>query len=126
MAKARWWQKTALCRYYALAVAVALISLGLGGVLRWEWRIDLYYVVLGFFFAYPGLFVRDREGVRQMVEGLGVLLVLVVVSVVVVLLLMSKGAYWGPIEMVPFVVVGVVSVLAAKILRDIQTNGRVR
>ena len=31
MSSARWWQKTSLCRYYAVAMAIMLVSMGLVG-----------------------------------------------------------------------------------------------
>ncbi len=60
-----------------------------------------------------------------MVEGLGVLLVLVTVIVFGVLLSIGADDYYAHMETVSLVV-GVVSILMAKILRDVQTNGRVR
>ncbi len=129
MAAARWWQNTALCKYYARAVAAVLVSTGLAGLLNslglnLAWLADLYHVVVGLFFAYAGFFVRDREVVRQIVEGLGVLMVLVMVMVIVASLLLGGPALLSPVEVVSLAV-GAASILAAKSLRDIQTWGRV-
>jgi hypothetical protein len=60
--------------------------------------------------------VRDPEALRQMVGGLGVLLLVVKVVTILVPLLWQEPLHWGPIE-VTCLLVGITSILAARYLR---------
>jgi hypothetical protein len=109
MTPTRWWQNTKLCRYYAGGAAVVLIALGLVGFtnilgLGWSILAHAYHVALGLLFGLTGLLVRDKETVRLMVGGLGVLLVVVKGISVLGLLVVGENPLWGPIEMTCFVV----------------------
>ncbi len=125
----RWWQNSALCEYYARAAAAVLVSVGLAGitgVLSWQFPSGVYHVAVGVFFVYVGFFVPDPETVRQMVGGLGVLLLVVKIVTILVPLLWQEHLYWGVIE-VTCVVVGITSILAARYLRfPSQHRERVR
>ena len=74
--------------------------LGLG----WSILAHAYHVALGLLFGLTGLLVRDKETVRLMVGGLGVLLVVVKGISVLGLLVVGENPLWGPIEMTCFVV----------------------
>ncbi len=114
------WRNTRFVRYYARAVAVVLVLLGLSGftrVLTWAWLPSVYHVGLGLLFGYVGLFVRDKEDMRRAVGGLGMLMVTVKGITLLVLLLLGENPLWGPTEMTCFAV-GITSILAAIYLRD--------
>ncbi len=118
--RGRWWQNTNLCRYYARVAAAVLVPIGLAGstgVLNWQFPSGLYHVAVGLFFAYVGFFVRDPETARQMVGGLGVLLLVVKVATILVPLLWEEHLHWGIIE-VTCLVVGITSILVARYLRS--------
>ena len=118
--RGRWWQNTRLCGYYARAAAAVLVTIGLAGitgVLSWQFPSGVYHVAVGLFFAYVGLFVGDPETVRQMVGGLGVLLLVVKVATILLPLLWQEHLHWGTIE-VTCLLVGITSILAAKYLRS--------
>ena len=115
-----WWQNTALCKYYARGAAAVLVSVGLAGfvdALSEDYPSGSYHVALGLLFGYAGFFVRNREAVRQLIGGLGVLVLVVNGLYIPVPLLWGGHPLWGPIE-VSCLIVGIVSVLAAKFLRD--------
>ncbi len=119
----RWWQNTAVCKYFARAVAAVLVSVGLAGLvgaLHWHSLSGVYHVALGLLFAYGGFFVEDRETVRQMVGGLGVLVLVVKGLVIFIPSLWGEHPLWGPVE-VSCLIVGIASVFAAKLLRDPTT-----
>ncbi len=116
----RWWQNTALCKYFARGAAAVLVSVGLAGLvgaLHWHYLSDVYHVALGLLYGYAGFMVPEREAVRQLVGGLGVLVLVVKGLAIPVPLLWGEHPLWGPIE-VSCLIVGIVSVLAAKFLRD--------
>lgn len=99
-----------------------LNGLGLGI----PWIADLYNVSVGLFFAYAGFFVRDGEAVRRIIEGLGVLMAVDATFIIFAPLLLGMPTlFWGPIEAI-LLAIGATSILAAKILRDVQMGGRVR
>lgn len=118
--RGRWWQNTRLCGYYARAAAAVLVTIGLAGitgVLSWQFPSGVYHVAVGLFFAYVGFFVGDPETVRQMVGGLGVLLLVVKVATILLPLLWQEHLHWGTIE-VTCLLVGITSILAARYLRS--------
>ena len=127
--RGRWWQNTRLCRYYAQVAAAVLVLMGLAGftgALSWQFPSGIYHVAVGIFFAYVGFFVRDPETLRQMVGGLGVLLLVVKIVTILVPLLWQEHLHWGPIE-VTCLLVGITSILAARYLRIPPQHGeRVR
>ncbi len=114
-----WWRNTKLCRYYARVAAAVLVSVGLMGImgsLSWQFPSSIYHVGIGLLFGYVGFFVRDLEAVRQIVGGLGILVLVVKVATILAPLLWEEHLHWGPIE-VSCLVVGIVSILAARYLR---------
>ena len=125
VSRSRWWQNTALCKYYARAAAVVLVSVGLAGfgdALSWNLPTSVYHLSMGLLFAYVGLFVRGRETVRRMIGGLGVLLLVVKGVTIFVPLLWGGYPLWGTME-VTCLVLGIGSVLAAGFLRDLEPTG---
>ena len=116
----RWWRNTRLVTYYARAAAVVLVLSGLSGfahVLSWALLPSFYHVALGLLFGYVGLFVRDKEVMRQTVGILGALMVTVKGITLLALLLLGEDPLWGPTEITCFVV-GITSILVARYLRD--------
>lgn len=115
-----WWRNTKLSRYYARVAAAVLVSVGLIGImggLSWQFPSSVYHVAIGLLFGYVGFFVRDLEAVRQIVGGLGILVLVVKVATILAPLLWEGHLHWGPIE-VTCLVVGIVSILAARYLRS--------
>ncbi len=116
----KWWQRSALCKYYARLVAVVLIFLAVASsdhTLGWSWLPTVLHLILAAFFAYAGLFVRDREAVHGIVEGLGWLLVVVKGISTLGLWALGEVVLWNPIEWT-CVLIGVSSILVGRYLRD--------
>ncbi|MDP8926649.1 MAG: hypothetical protein M3M97_07015 [Actinomycetota bacterium] len=109
-----------MLRLYARVAAVLLLAtgvLGFSGLWGFDPLTGFYHVGVGVLFAYAGFFQRDTAVVRQIVGGLGVLL-LVVKAVTVLLMLVVNGRLeHGPVE-VTCLVLGVGSILAARYLPD--------
>lgn len=115
-----WWRNTKLCTYYARVAAVVLVLIGLAGTmggLSWQFPSGIYHASIGLIFGYVGFFMRDLEAVRQMVGGLGVLLLVVKVATILVPLLWQEHLQWGPVE-VTCLLVGITSILASRYLRS--------
>jgi hypothetical protein len=108
-----------MIRTYARTFGILLLLIGLwgsSGVIGPA--TNFYHMVVGAFFVYLGFLQRDTEIVRQVVGGIGVLLVFAMGSAVVVLLLLSENlllVLLEPIEVV-YLVLGISSILAAKYL----------
>ena len=102
-----WWRNTKLCTYYAQVAAVVLVLVGLAGImgsLSWQYPSGIYHVSIGLIFGYVGFFMRDLEAVRQIVGGLGVLLLVIKVATILTPLLWEEHLHWGPIEVTCLVV----------------------
>ena len=89
-------------------------------LVSWAGSSTLYYFALALLFGYAGFFVEDRETVRQMIEGLGVLLVVVQGISWSSLLVLGVPIGWGPAEFAEFAsfFAGVLSILAPRYFRD--------
>lgn len=114
-----------MIRTYARVAAVVLLATGVVGFFR-LWGFDpqsgLYQAGVGALFAYAGFWQGDTAIVRQIVGGMGVLL-LVVKAAVILGTLLAYGVFeHGPAE-ATYLVVGVGSVLAARYLRDGEPGG---
>lgn len=76
-----------------------------------------YHAGVGALFAYAGFFESDTAVVRQIVGGLGVLL-LVITTVTVLSMLVGFGRFYhGPVQ-ITSLVLGVGSILGARYLPD--------
>ncbi len=107
-------------RTYARIVGVLLAALGLvgfTGALGVSEAASFFHVAVGGIFAYLGFRQRDAGVVRQMVGGMGVLLILVKAVTIISPVLLGEAPLHGPIE-VTCLVVGLLSILAARGLRD--------
>ncbi len=78
---------------------------------------NIFHLAVGCLFAYVGFFQKDALVVRRMVGGLGLLLLLVKGVVIVVPLLWGEAPLFAPIE-ITCLVIGILSVLAARYLSD--------
>lgn len=109
-----------MIRVYAKTVGVVLVLLGLAGltgVVDTVRPTDLFHVGVGVIFTYLGFLQRDAVVVRTVVGGMGLLLLLAKGVVLLVPLLWGEAPFHGPIE-ITCLVVGFLSVLAARYLRD--------
>ncbi len=106
-------------RTYARIAAAVLLVVAVFGFSTWEWRVVsvFYHAGVGFLFLCVGVLLKDATIVRQMVGGLGVLLLAVKAITIVTPLTWGGQPLHGPIE-VTCLVVGVSSVLAARYLPD--------
>lgn len=109
---------------YARIAAVVLLAVAVFGFSAWEWRVVsvFYHTGVGFLFLYVGFLLKDTTIVRQMVGGLGGLLLAVKAITILSPLTWGGHALHGPIE-VSCLVVEVSSVLAARYLRDGEPGG---
>ena len=115
-----------LIRTYSLVVGVAFALLGLAGLTNlvgWDLPANIFHLFVGVTFVCLGLFLRDAQTVRLAVSGIGALLVLGKAIILVVPLLLGRASFHLPIE-VTCLVVGLLSVLAAKYLRDGEPTQR--
>jgi hypothetical protein len=112
-------------RQYARVAAVVLWVTGAVGFSK-VWGFDplsgLYHVGVGMLFAYAGFLQRDTATVRQIVGGLGVLL-LVIKAATVLAAIVVYGYFEHSPEVVTCLVLGTRSVLAARYLRDGEPRG---
>jgi hypothetical protein len=106
-------------RTYARIAAIVLLAVAVFGLWAWEWRVVsvFYHAGVGLLFLYVGFLLKDTTIVRQMVGGLGVLLVAVKAITILSPLTWGGHALHGPIE-VTCLVVGVSSIFAARYLPD--------
>jgi hypothetical protein len=115
-------------RFYARAAAVVLLVTGVVGFSR-VWGFDpltgFYHVGIGLLFAYAGFAQQDTVSVRQIVGGLGVLLLMVKAATVLLTLVVYGRFEHGPVE-VTCLVLGVGSILAARYLPDDTWSSRDR
>ncbi len=109
-----------MIRAYAKIVGMLLVLIGLVGlvgVISTVRPTDLFHLAVGILFAYLGFLQRDTEVVRQVVGGMGVLLLLVKGTVILAPLLWGEPPFHGPIE-ITCLVVGLLSILVARYSRD--------
>lgn len=106
-----------MIRTYARVAAGMLLAIAVVGfsILGWRATAAFYHAGVGILFAYAGFFQRDDETVRQIVGGLGVLVLVVKALTIVTPLAWGGPPQHGPIE-VTCLVVGLASVLAARYL----------
>ena len=115
-----------MLRAYARIVGIVLLLSALVGganVINTAWPVDFFHATVGAIFAYIGFLQRDTEVVRQAVGGMGLLLLLVKGATIVAPLLWGETLLRGPIE-ITCLVVGALSVLAARYLRDSPPRAR--
>lgn len=116
----RWGRNATLLRYYArIAAVVAALTglLGFTNTLGWAWLPNVYHLALGFIFGYVGFFMQHQESMRQIVAGMGGLMVTLKVINLLIIWLSGEAIVWGPLEVSCFVL-GIASILAARYLRD--------
>ncbi|MDP8946500.1 MAG: hypothetical protein M3N09_00135 [Actinomycetota bacterium] len=108
-----------MIRTYARLAGVVLLALAVVGFSSLGWRVtaSFYHAGVGLLFLYVGFWLRDPTIVRQMVGGLGVLLVLVKAITTATPLTWGGAAKHGPIE-ITCLVLGITSILAARYLKD--------
>ncbi|MDP9412382.1 MAG: hypothetical protein M3P70_18195 [Actinomycetota bacterium] len=106
-------------RTYARIAAIFLLAVAVFGFWAREWRVVsiFYHAGVGLLFLYVGFLLKDTAIVRQMVGGLGVLLLAVKAITVLTPLTWGGHALHGPIE-ITCLVLGVSSILAARYLPD--------
>ncbi len=106
-------------RTYARIAAVVLLALAVFGFWAWEWRVvpAFYHAGVGLLFLYVGFLLKDTTTARQMVGGLGALLLAVKAITILTPLTWGGHALHGPIE-ITCLVVGVSSILAARYLPE--------
>ena len=112
-------------RLYAWMVGLVLILLGLAGladIVGLNVPVNIFHLGVGSLFAYVGFFQQDISIVRTVVGGLGLLLLLVKGVVIVVPLLWGEPLLLAPIE-ITCLVVGLLSVLAARYLPSGTSEG---
>ncbi len=106
-------------------VGLVLILLGLAGladIVGLNVPVNIFHLGVGSLFAYVGFFQQDISIVRTVVGGLGLLLLLVKGVVIVVPLLWGEPPLLAPIE-ITCLVVGLLSVLAARYLPSDTSEG---
>lgn len=109
-----------MLRLYARIVGLILVSLGLAGlvgVVGVSVATSVYHAAVGALFSYLGFWQRDAVVIRSVVGGMGVMLLLVKGVTISVPLLWGGGPLLGPME-VTCLVVGALSILAARYLSD--------
>ncbi len=111
---------------YARIAGVVLLGVAVTGLLvfRWEAASIFYHAAVGLLFLYVGFWLRDTVSIRRMVGGLGALLVVAKTITIVTPLMWGGPPQHGSVE-VTCLVVGVLSILAARYLPD-RRSGRGR
>ncbi len=106
-----------MIRTYARVAAVVLLAVAVVGfsIMGWRTTAAFYHAGVALLFAYAGFLQRDSEAIRQIVGGLGVLLLVVKAVTIVTPLTWGGPPQHGPIE-ITCLVVGLASVLAARYL----------
>ncbi|HEV2092639.1 MAG TPA: hypothetical protein VGR18_05685 [Rubrobacter sp.] len=104
---------------YARIAAIVLLGIAVFGFSVWEWRVVsvFYHAGVSLLFLYVGFVLKDATIVRQMVGGLGVLLLVVKAITILTPLTWGGHALHGPVE-ITCLAVGASSVLAARYLPD--------
>ncbi len=109
-----------MLRLYAMVAAVALLAtgvLGFSGLWGFDPLSSFYHMGVELLFAYAGFWQGDTAAVRQIVGGLGVLLLVVKPVTVLAALVWTGRLEHGPVE-ITCLVLGVGSILAARYLPD--------
>jgi hypothetical protein len=83
---------------------------------------NIFHLTVGCLFVYVGFMQKDVSIVRAIVGGLGLLLLLVKGAVIVAPLLWGDAPLFAPVEMT-CLVVGILSVLAARFLPSGTSEG---
>ncbi len=115
-----------LIRTYSLLVGIAFVLLGLAGftnLVGWDPPANIFHLFVGVTFVCLGFFLRDAQTVRLTVSGIGALLVVGKAIIIVIPLLLGRAYFHRPIE-VTCLVIGLLSVLAARYLRDGEPTQR--
>ena len=86
------------------------------GLIPTAFPAKLFHISVGIFFTFLG-FVHDAEIVRQVVGGMGILLVICKGIIMFMPLMWGASPLHGPIE-ITCLVAGVLSIFAAKYLRS--------
>jgi hypothetical protein len=104
---------------YVRIARLVLLAIAAVGLVSWDWSAAsvFYHAGLGIFFLYVGFFRLGITSVRQMVGGLGVLMVLVSGMAILATWWLPTSFVLGPIETTGLIV-GVTSMLAARYLPD--------
>ena len=103
-------------RVYAAIVGILLLLVALlriTGPIPTAFPADLFHASVGAFFALLGFLQRDAEALRQVIGGMGVLLVIGKGIILFILLAWGEAPFHGPIEITCFIA-GVLSILAAR------------
>ncbi len=115
-----------LIRTYSLVVGMAFALLGLAGftnLVGWDLPANIFHLFVGVTFVCLGFFLRDAQTVRLAVGGIGALLVVGKAIILVAPLLVGRASFHRPIE-ATCLVIGLLSVLAAKYLRNGEPTQR--
>ena len=107
-----------MLRSYTRIVGLGLVLFGLAGlvdIVGLEPPANIFHLGVGGLFAYAGFMHKDVSIVRTIVGGLGLLLLLVKGTVIVAPLLWGDAPLFAPVE-ITCLVVGILSVLAARFL----------
>lgn len=117
-----------MIRAYAKVVALVLEGIALAGATVVDWGVlaTLYHAGLGILFAYVGFRPSlDTETSREIVAGLGLLVLTVEVVAILLSWLAPIHLMYGSIE-ITGLVVGVTSILAAKYLPGSKETVKLR
>lgn len=108
-----------MIRTYARIAGVILLAVAAAGfvIFGWETISIFYHAGVGLLFLYVGFSRLEAVTVRQMVGGLGALMVVVKAITIVTPLMWGGPPQHGPVE-VTCLVVGILSILAARYLKD--------
>lgn len=112
-----------MLRTYTRIAGIILLAVAAAGlaVFGWEAISVFYHAGVGLLFLYVGFSRLEAVTVRQMVGGLGVLMIVVKVITIATPLMWGGPPQHGPVE-VTCLVVGVSSILAARYLKDGQSS----
>jgi hypothetical protein len=112
---------------YARIAGIVLLALAVANVVRFGWADAslFYHAGLGLLFFYVGFSRLEASTVRQMVGGLGGLLLVVTAVVTFVSWLLPTEYLHGPLE-ISYLILGLASFLAARYLPDRRSRRRGR
>ncbi len=104
---------------YARIAGVVLLGVAVLGLLTLSWEAVsvFFHAAVGLLYLYVGFGLRDLASVRQMVGGLGVLLVVIKTITIATPLMWGGPPQHGAVE-VTCLMVGILSILAARYLPD--------
>ena len=107
-------------RIYSGAAGLILVVFGLlgfSGVLDWNPLASTFHLSVGLLYLCATFLLKDALSIRQMIGGLGVLLVATKVVTIASPTLLGDEPLHGPIE-ITCLVLGLTSILAARFLPD--------